>query len=131
MYNNNAAGLTNFAINKLMSDNIEEIEKLKKHAIVELLDYLPNAVVTKTIIKKATGNITLFSVAEGEQMAEKLLPFDTYIQVMDGTATFLINKRKFLVSSGEGMIIPAHIKHAVTAGSQFKMISTIIKSGYE
>jgi quercetin dioxygenase-like cupin family protein len=125
--------LVNFAFhNKKMSDNTGgEIEKLKKHAIVELLDYLPNAVVSKTIIKKTTGDITLFSIAEGEQVPEKLLPFDTYIQVIDGTATFLINKRKFLVNRGEGMIIPAHIKHAVTAGSQFKMISTIIKSGYE
>ncbi len=115
-----------------MSDNTsEEIEKLKKHAIVELLDYLPHAVVSKTIIKKTTGDITLFSIAEGEEVAEKLLPFDTYIQVIDGTATFLINKRKFLVNQGEGMIIPAHIKHCVTAGPRFKMISTVIKSGYE
>lgn len=115
-----------------MSDNTDgEIEKLKKHAIVELLDYLPNAVVSKIIIKKATGDIMLFSIAEGAQLPEKLLPFDTYIQIIDGTATFLINKKKFFVNQGEGMIIPAHIKHAVTAGPQFKMLSTIIKSGYE
>ena len=115
-----------------MSDNTgEEIEKLKKHAIVELLNYLPDAVVSKIIIKKTTGNITLFSIAEGAQLPEKLLPFDTYIQVIDGTATFLINKRKFLLNQGEGMVIPAHIKHAVTPGSKFKMISTTIKSGYE
>jgi quercetin dioxygenase-like cupin family protein len=115
-----------------MSDNTSgEIEKLKKHAIVGLLDYSPHAVVSKIITKKATGDITLFSIAEGETVAEKLLPFDTYIHVIEGTATFLINKIKFLVNQGEGMIIPAHIKYCITAGSQFKMISTVIKCGYE
>jgi quercetin dioxygenase-like cupin family protein len=116
-----------------MSDSNQspELEKLKTCAVVELLDYLPHAVVSKTIIKKITGDITIFSIAEGEQVAERFLPFDTYIQVIEGTATFIINKKQFHISRGEGIVIPAHIKHNVNAGPQFKMISTVIKSGYE
>jgi quercetin dioxygenase-like cupin family protein len=112
------------------SNNRKE-EKLKKHAIVALLDYVPNAVVCKTLIKKATGDITIFSIAEGEQVSERFLPFDTYIQVIEGTAGFMINDSKYHIQQGEGIIIPAHMKHNITAGTQFKMICTIIKSGYE
>jgi quercetin dioxygenase-like cupin family protein len=116
-----------------MSNNPDhtETDRLSKHGLVELLDYLPHAVVSKTIIKKATGDITIFSIAEGEQVAERFLPFDTYIQVIDGTAAFIINESKYLIGKGEGILIPAHMKHNVTPGSQFKMVCTVIKSGYE
>ena len=108
-----------------------ELEKLSKHAIVELLEYTSHAVVSKTIIKKATGDITVFSIAAGEEVSERFLPFDTYIQVIDGTASFVINRQNYLINTGEGIVIPAHIKHTVNAGEQFKMLITIIKSGYE
>lgn len=108
-----------------------ETEKLSKHAVVELIDYVPQAVVSKTIIKKATGDVTVFSIAEGEAVVEKFIPFDTYLQVIDGTASLLINKRNYLVGKGEGIIIPAHIRHNVVAGARCKMIVTVIKSGYE
>lgn len=111
--------------------NNGETEKLKKHAILELVEYSPDAVISKTIIKKTTGDITVFSISEGGEVAEKFLPFDTYIQVIDGTAGFIINEKRFLIREGEGIIIPAHIKHRVTTGKQFKMIVTVIKSGYE
>jgi quercetin dioxygenase-like cupin family protein len=112
-------------------NNVGTSEKLEKHAIVALLDYVPNAVVSKTIIKKATGDITIFSIADGEHVSERFLPFDTYIQVIEGTAAFTINDSKYHIQQGEGIMIPAHLKHHITAGRQFKMICTIIKSGYE
>lgn len=108
-----------------------EIEKAKAHIIVELLEYLPNAVVSKTIIKKTTGNITAMSIDEGEEIGEKISPFDVYIQVIDGAAEVMIDKNKFLLTLGQGIIIPAHSKHSFMANEQFKIISTIIKSGYE
>lgn len=114
-----------------MNHDDAETGKLIKHAVVELLEYSTDAVVSKTIIKKTTGDITIFSIAEGAAVAERFLPFDTYIQVIDGTASFIINKQNYLISQGEGIVIPAHIKHNVTAGSQFKMMITLIKSGYE
>ena len=108
-----------------------ELEKAKAHIIVEILEYVPNSVLTKTIIKKTTGNVTVSSLAAGEELSEKSAPFDTYIQVIDGIADVLIEKKLYKLRPGEGIIIPAHSSHCFNAKEQFKMISTIIKSGYE
>lgn len=108
-----------------------ELEKAKAHIIIEIIQYLPNAVVSKTIIKKITGNITATSFDAGEELEEKLSPFDTYIQIIDGIANLTINKKDFKLTKGEGIIIPAHNRHHFSAKEQFKMISTVVKSGYE
>jgi len=108
-----------------------EMEKSKIHIIVEIIEYIPNAVVSKTIIKKTTGNITVSSFDAGEELAEKTSPFDTYIQVIDGIAEVVIDHKEYKLKLGEGIIIPAHTSHCFNAMQQFKMISTIIKSGYE
>jgi quercetin dioxygenase-like cupin family protein len=108
-----------------------ELEKSKAHIIVEIIEYVANAVVNKTIIRKTTGNITVSSLDAGEELAEKFLPFDTYIQIIDGTAELVINDRKYNVRLGEGIVIPAHTRHNFNANEQFKMLSTVIKSGYE
>jgi quercetin dioxygenase-like cupin family protein len=109
----------------------QELEKSKVHIIVEIIEYVPNAVVSKTIIKKTTGNVTVTSFDEGEELAEKTSPFDNFIQIIDGTAEVIINEKKYKLKLGEGIVIPAHAAHCFNANEQFKMISTIIKSGYE
>lgn len=108
-----------------------ELEKATSHIIIEIIEYLPNAVVSKTIIKKITGNITATSFDAGEEVEEKLLPFDTYIQIIDGIALLNMGKKNITLTKGEGIIIPAHTRHHFSAKEQFKMISTVIKSGYE
>ena len=107
------------------------LEKSKSHIIIELIEYVPNAIVSRTIIKKTTGNITATSIASGEELGEKISPFDTYIQIIDGAAEVKINDKSFFLKLGEGIIIPAHAKHSFNANEQFKMITTVIKSGYE
>ncbi|MFY7741928.1 MAG: cupin domain-containing protein [Flavobacterium sp.] len=92
---------------------------------------MPNAIVSKTIIKKTTGNITVSSFDAGEELDEKTSPFDMYIQIIDGVAELTINNKKLKLKLGEGIIIPAHSNHHFNANEQFKMISTVIKSGYE
>ena len=113
-----------------MNKNLE-LEKAKAHIIVEIIEYLPNSIVSKTIIKKTTGNITATSMDTGEEMIERSSPFDIYIQIIDGSATVSINDKKITLKLGEGMIIPAHSKHSFSAKEQFKMLTTVIKSGYE
>lgn len=108
-----------------------ELVKSTPHIIVEILEYVPNSVVMKTIIKKTTGNVTVSSLDAGEELSEKTLPFDTFIQIIDGTAEVIINTKKYKLRLGEGIIIPAHASHCFNANEQFKMLSTIIKSGYE
>lgn len=113
---------------------MKHTQALKKgsiHIIVEIIEYIPNAVVSKTIIKKTTGNITATSMASGEELGEKAIAFDTYVQIIDGAAEVIINGKSLLLKLGEGIIIPAHAKHSFTANEQFKMITTVIKSGYE
>ena len=108
-----------------------ELEKSKAHIVVEIIEYVPNSILIRTIIKKTTGDITVSAVDAGEELTEKTLPFDTFVQIIDGVAEVVIKGEKSTLRLGEGMIIPAHSSHCLTATEQFKMISTIIKSGYE
>lgn len=108
-----------------------ELEKDKVHIIVEIVEYIPNAVLSKTIVKKMTGNVTASSFDEGEELAEKTSPFDNFIQIIDGTAEIMISGKNHRLSIGQGIVIPAHASHIFTAKEKFKMISTVIKSGYE
>lgn len=108
-----------------------EIEKKKIHIIVEIIEYVPKSVVSKTILKKTSGNISVSSFDTGEELAEKTSPFDTYIQIIDGSAEITINDKNYVLKLGEGIVIPAHASHSINANEQFKMVSTIIKSGYE
>ncbi len=104
------------------------IEKAKSHIIVEIIEYVPNAVVSKTIIKKTTGDITVSSFDTGEELGEKTLPYDTYVQIIAGAAEVAINEKIFQLKLGEGIIIPAKSPHCFTAKEQFKMVVTVIKS---
>jgi quercetin dioxygenase-like cupin family protein len=127
MSDNNKSNNTN---NKSTNDVIE-IEKGKEHIIVEIVEYIPNAVMSRTIIKKITGNVTAMSFSEGEEMDDKTIPFDNYIQIIDGAADVTIGKVKYHLKLGSGIVIPAHSIHRFDATMRFKIISTIIKSGYE
>ena len=108
-----------------------ELKKSKAHIIVEIIEYMPNAVLSKTIIKKTTGNVTVSAFDAGEELAEKTSPFDTFVQIIDGAAEVIIDDKSYKLRLGEGIVIPAHSKHCLNANEQFKMISTVIKSGYE
>lgn len=111
-------------------DNLE-LEKSKIFIVVEIIEYIPNSVVIKTIIKKTTGNVTAVSFDSGEALAEKISPFDTFIQIIDGEAKIVIDGKAHLLGIGESIIIPAHTRNIIEAEVRFKMISTVIKSGYE
>ena len=107
------------------------IEKSKSLIIVEIIEYLANSVVMKAIIKKSTGNISVMSFDNGEGLTEKTSPFDTFAQIIEGEADIVIDKVSHLLKSGEGIIIPAHSPSFITPNGRFKMIQTVIKSGYE
>jgi quercetin dioxygenase-like cupin family protein len=108
-----------------------ELEKSKVHIIVEIIEYIPNSVVSKTIIKKSTGNISVMSFDTGEGLTEKISPFDTFAQIIEGKAEIVINGKSHTLKAGEGIIIPAHQSNIVKANERFKMILTVIKSGYD
>jgi quercetin dioxygenase-like cupin family protein len=118
------------AITKKEMKNIEnpEIEKSRAHIIVEIIEYVPNAVVIKTIIKKSTGNISVMSFDTGEGLTEKASPFDTFAQIIEGKAEIVIDNVSTILKTGECIIIPAHSPNFIKPNGRFKMILTIIKS---
>lgn len=108
-----------------------EIEKSKAHITVEIIEYLPNAVVIKTILKKSTGSISVMSFDSGEGLTEKTMPFDTFVQIIDGKAEIVIAGVSNFLLTGQSIVIPAHTPNLVQPNGRFKMILTVIKSGYE
>jgi quercetin dioxygenase-like cupin family protein len=110
---------------------MNEIEKSTAHILVEILEYVPNSVVSKTIIRKASGKISVVAFDAGETLVGKISPFDTFIQVIEGSAKVVIEDNSNTLQTGQGIIIPAHASHIIKANERFKMVSTIIKSGYE
>jgi quercetin dioxygenase-like cupin family protein len=108
-----------------------EIQKSKGLIIVEIIEYVPNAVLSKTIIKKSTGNISVMSFDSGEGLTEKTSPFETFAQIIDGNAEIVIDGVSNVLETGQGIILPAHLPNIFRANERFKMIITVIKSGYE
>ena len=111
--------------------NEQELEKSEIFIIIEIIEYVPNSVVIKTILKKTTGNVSAVSFDSGEGFAEKTSPFDTFIQVIEGKAEIIIDGTAHYLVTGQSIIIPAHKSNKIKANERFKMISTVIKSGYE
>jgi quercetin dioxygenase-like cupin family protein len=106
-------------------------EKSSAFVVAEILEYVPNSVVIKTIIRKMTGNVSAVSFDSGEALSGKISPFDTFIQIIEGKAEVIINETSNLLRTGQSIIIPAHSNNTIKANVRFKMISTTIKSGYE
>ena len=108
-----------------MSENINlhlpnELEKL--------VDYQTGSVVSKTIIKKPTGTVTLFAFDKGEGLSEHTAPFDALVYLIDGEAEVIISGKANLVKKGEMIIMPANEPHALKAKEKFKMMLAMIKS---
>jgi quercetin dioxygenase-like cupin family protein len=108
-----------------------ELEKSKSHIVVEIIEYLSNSIVSKTILRKSTGNISVMSFDSGECLTEKTSPFDTFAQIIEGKADIVISGESHLLDTGMGIVIPAHAANFIKPNGRFKMILTIIKSGYE
>jgi len=111
--------------------NIAEIEKSKTLFMIEIIKYVPNSVVARTIIKKTTGSVSIVAIDTSEALAEKISPFDNFIQIIEGSAEIVIDGDSNILQTGCAIIIPAHSSNSIKANERFKMISTIIKSGYE
>jgi len=95
--------------------------------LVDLLDYQGGSVVSRTLVKKPTGTMTLFAFDEGEGLSEHSTPHDAVVQVLDGTVEITIGGAPNRVSAGEGLLLPASIPHALTAVTPFKMLLTMIR----
>jgi quercetin dioxygenase-like cupin family protein len=106
---------------------IKEFEKSKVFGLNSSIDYSNGAIVSKTVLKKETGNITLFAFEEGQALSEHTAPFDALVQVIDGKGEIIIDKKTYTLNAGEFIIMPANIPHAVNARERFKMMLVMIK----
>ncbi len=105
-----------------------EFEKARVFSFNDSVEYASGGILSKTVLKKETGNISLFSFAKGEALSEHTAPFDAMIQVVDGRGEVIIGGTSFILEAGQTIIMPANIPHAVKAVEKFKMVLTMIKS---
>jgi quercetin dioxygenase-like cupin family protein len=96
--------------------------------LIDLVDYQTGSIVSRTIIDKPTGTLTLFSFEKGQGLSEHTAPFDAMVYVIDGEAEVTIAGKPLLVKKGEMVIMPANQPHALRAVSRFKMMLVMIKS---
>ena len=96
--------------------------------LVRSIDYQDGSVVSRTLVKKAAGTVTLFAFDEGEGLSEHTAPFDALVQVLDGKALVAVGGTDHEVGAGEAILMPADVPHALKAVSRFKMLLTMIKS---
>jgi len=93
----------------------------------KLAEYSSNGIISKRVIDRNTGTITLFSFDKDEKLSEHTAPFDALVQVLEGTADIVISGKKFTLNAGESIILPAGEVHALYAVERFKMLLTMIK----
>lgn len=94
----------------------------------DLVEYQENAVVSKEIIKKETGTVTVFAFDKGEGLSEHAAPFDAIVQVIDGKLELKLDGELNTLEKGDMILMPANSPHALTAVEKFKMVLTMIKS---
>jgi len=95
---------------------------LEKH-----VNYADGSIVSKTLIKNDTGNITLFAFDAGQGLSEHTAPFDAVVYIMDGRADITIGDKTSTVNAGEMLIMPANVPHALHAVEKFKMLLVMIR----
>lgn len=105
-------------------------EKLLSQAVrlIDLVDYQEGAVVSRTIIDKKTGTVTVFAFDEGQGLSEHTAPFDALVYLLDGEAEITISGKTLHLKEGEIVIMPANQPHALKAVKKFKMVLAMIKS---
>ena len=92
------------------------------------IEYSSNSVVSRTLVDNKAGTITLFAFDEGQGLSEHSAPFDAVVQVLDGETTLTIGGNDVKVTSGQMVVMPANIPHAVSATKQFKMLLTMLRA---
>jgi quercetin dioxygenase-like cupin family protein len=92
------------------------------------VEYSAEGIVSKRVLQKDKGNVSLFAFDKDQQLSEHSAPFDALIQVLDGKAKIMIDGKPYELTTGQSIIMPANIPHAVYAVEKFKMLLTMIKS---
>jgi len=114
----------------MSAQNSESVNDItgKVEKLVDLLNYQENAVVSRTILKKGTGTVTLFAFDAGEGLSEHTAPFDAMVVVEDGEVEIMISGVPHHLSTGDMIVMPANKPHSLKAVTKFKMLLIMIRS---
>ena len=96
--------------------------------LIDLVNYQEGAVVSRTLVNRATGTLTLFAFDEGQGLSEHTAPFDAVAQLLEGDAEIAVCGKPLRVTAGEAVLMPANQPHSLKALSRFKMLLTMIRS---
>jgi quercetin dioxygenase-like cupin family protein len=100
----------------------------RRYGLNKMLGYQSGAVVSKEIIRKSTGTVTLFAFDKGQGLSEHVAPFDAMVYIVDGSAKIMIRGKPYNLKKDEMIIMPANKPHAVKAEKRFKMLLIMIKA---
>lgn len=127
--------------NSVISRIIPESELHSKHGsgvngaqfeepadILELISYQPGAVISKSLINGACGNVTLFAFDQGQGLSEHTSPFSVLVQILEGTAEIFVSGKPMKATKGQILTLPANQPHSLNAVSRFKMLLTMMQS---
>lgn len=108
----------------------KDVENLEARTIKlsDLIHYQTGSVVSRSIIAKKAGTVTLFAFDEGQQLSEHRAPFDALVYALDGEAEITISGNSYRLRAGEMIIMPANKSHALNAIRQFKMLLIMVRS---
>jgi quercetin dioxygenase-like cupin family protein len=104
-----------------------KIETSQALDLVGLVEYGPEAIVSRALVENDAGTITLFAFDENQGLSEHTAPFDAFVQVVDGQGEFIIGGESCRLRAGQVVVMPANIPHAVRATSRFKMLLTMLR----
>ena len=91
------------------------------------VDYSTGGIISKRVLDRPVGTVTLFSFDKGQRLSTHSAPYDAMVQVIEGDAEIIINEVQYMLKTGDSIIMPAGIPHSVNATEKFKMILTMIK----
>ena len=111
-----------------MTDRTDEVPAAEAVCTAEMVDYKQGAVASRTLMRRATGTITLFAFDEGQGLSEHTTPFDAMAQLLEGEAVITISGSPHRVHGGESILLPGNQPHALEAVSRFKMLLTMIRA---
>jgi len=100
----------------------------ESYTLADMVDYQEGSVVSKTVINKKNGSVTLFAFYKGQGLSEHKAPYDALVQILDGKAEIKLSGKPYRLAKGEIILMPANQPHALTAIDNFKMMLTMIKS---
>lgn len=110
-----------------MEKTTEPMEPAKAVRLAEHVQYADGSIVSRALVQKQVGSITLFAFDAGQGLNEHKAPYDAYVQILDGEGEFVIGGQVVKANSGETVLMPADVPHAVNARRRFKMLLTMIR----